>query len=46
MSILCFDVKSELSYSETKRQKNKGFMDDALKTRGIEYLNMTWLLLA
>ena len=31
-------LKSELNYSEEKRQKNVRFVDDALKPRGIKYL--------
>jgi len=40
-------LKSELNYSEKQRHKNASFIDDALKTRGIKYLNTdTWLLFA
>jgi len=42
--IIC-QLKSELNYSEKKRQKNARFVDDALKTRSIKSLNTeTWLL--
>jgi len=34
-----------INLEKTKRQKNARFMDDALKTKGIENLNVeTWLL--
>ena len=40
-------LTSELNYSGKKCQKNARFINDALKTKGITYLNIkTWLLFA
>jgi len=37
--------QTEHNWSGEKRQTNAGFVDDALKTRGIKYLNVQiWLL--